>query len=164
MTGQPVWPIVERPVPTDSDVPGEKPYPTQPFPTKPPAFVDQGVSLDDANNLTPEIKAMAQEQMQKFRIGPIFTPPSLEGHAAAPGQGGGANWGGAAFDPGDRLSVRARQRRESASTGSAKNDGSDPLVGVDVLERVRGRRRRRDAAGRPAADRRRPTPCSRPSI
>ena len=53
VTGKPVWPIVERPVPTDSDVPGEKPYPTQPFPTKPPAFVDQGVSLEDANNLTP---------------------------------------------------------------------------------------------------------------
>ena len=56
VTGEPVWPIVERPVPTDSDVPGEKPYPTQPFPTKPPPFVAQGVSLDDANNLTPEIK------------------------------------------------------------------------------------------------------------
>src|SRR4026208_319305 len=51
VTGKPVWPIVERPVATDSDVPGEKPYPTQPFPTKPPAFVNQGVTLDDANNL-----------------------------------------------------------------------------------------------------------------
>ena len=98
VTGEPVWPIVERPVPTDSDVPGEKPYPTQPFPTKPPAFVAQGVSLDDANDLTPEIKAMAQEEMKKYRIGPLYTPPSLDGHAAAAGQGGGANWGGAAFD------------------------------------------------------------------
>lgn len=47
-TGKPVWPIVERRVPADSDVPGEKPHPTQPFPTQPPPFVEQGVSLDDA--------------------------------------------------------------------------------------------------------------------
>ena len=99
VTGKPVWPIVERPVPTDSDVPGEKPFPTQPFPTKPPPFVDQGVSLDDANNLTPEIKALAQEQMKKFRIGPIFTPPSLAARCSRRRQGGGAHWGGAAFDP-----------------------------------------------------------------
>src|SRR5438477_6585555 len=99
VTGKPVWPIVERAVPTDSNVPGEKPYATQPFPTRPPAFTDQGVSLEDANNLTPEITAMAQEQMRKFRIGPLYTPPSIEGTLQRPGQGGGANWGGAAFDP-----------------------------------------------------------------
>src|SRR5919197_12995 len=63
VTGKPVWPIVERAVPGDSDVPGEKPYPTQPFPTKPPAFVEQGVLLEDANNLTPEIKRMAEDQL-----------------------------------------------------------------------------------------------------
>ena len=79
VTGKPVWPIVERLVPADSNVPGEKPYATQPFPTRPPAFTDQGVSLEDANNLTPEIKAMAQEQMRKFRIGPLYTPPSQRG-------------------------------------------------------------------------------------
>ena len=62
--GKPVWPIVERAVDPKSNVPGEKPWPTQPVPTKPPAFVDQGLSLDDANNLTPEIHAMAQEQMK----------------------------------------------------------------------------------------------------
>ena len=98
VTGKPVWPIVERPVPTDSDVPGEKPYPTQPFPTKPLAFVEQGVLLEDANNLTPEIKAMAQQEMKKFRIGPMFTPPSLAGTLQRPSQGGGASWGGAAFE------------------------------------------------------------------
>ncbi|HKF66120.1 MAG TPA: PQQ-binding-like beta-propeller repeat protein, partial [Vicinamibacterales bacterium] len=88
VTGKPVWPIVERPVSIDSNVPGEKPYPTQPFPTKPPAFTDQGVSLDDANDLTPEIRKLAREQMMKFRIGPLFTPPSLEGTLQRPGQGG----------------------------------------------------------------------------
>ena len=134
VTGEPVWPIVERPVPTDSDVPGEKPYPTQPFPTKPPAFVDQGVSLEDANNLTPEIRAMAEDQMRKFRIGPLFTPPSLRGTLQQPAQGGGANWGGAAFDPATGyLFVRATRGVGLNQIG--KNDGSDPLVAVPYSNR-----------------------------
>ena len=130
VSGAPVWPIVERPVPTDTDVPGEKPYPTQPFPTKPRAFVDQGVTLEDANNLTPEIRKLAQEQMQKFRIGPMFTPPSLRGTLQRPSQGGGANWGGAAFDPETGyLIVRANNAIGVNAVG--KNNGSDPLVQVD---------------------------------
>jgi quinoprotein glucose dehydrogenase len=130
VTGTPVWPIVERPVPTETDVPGEKPYPTQPFPTKPRAFVDQGVTLEDANNLTPEIRKLAQEQMQKFRIGPMFTPPSLRGTLQRPSQGGGANWGGAAFDPETGyLIVRANNAIGVNAVG--KNNGSDPLVQVD---------------------------------
>ena len=76
MTGKPVWPIEERHVETYTDAPGEKPWPTQPFPTKPPAFAIQGVSLDDANDLTPDIKALAIEEMTRFRIGALFTPPS----------------------------------------------------------------------------------------
>ena len=129
VTGKPVWPIVERPVPADSDVPGEKPYPTQPFPSKPPSFVGQGVLLEDANSLTPEIKTMAQAQMQKFRIGPMFTPPSLKGTLQRPSQGGGANWGGAAFDPeSGYLFVRAAN--SVGVNRLAKNDGSDPLVAV----------------------------------
>jgi glucose dehydrogenase len=130
VTGTPVWPIVERPVPTDSDVPGEKPYQTQPFPTRPASFVDQGVSLDDANNLTPEIRKLAQEQMQKFRIGPIFTPPSLRGTLQRPSQGGGANWGGAAFDP-DTGYLIVRANNVIGVNRVGKNDGSNPLVGVD---------------------------------
>jgi quinoprotein glucose dehydrogenase len=127
VTGKPVWPIVERPVPTDSDVPGEKPFPTQPFPSMPPPFIEQGVSLDDANNLTPEIRTQAQAQMQKFRIGPIFTPPSLKGTLQRPGTNGGANWGGAAFDPvTGYLFVRAANLL--GVNRVAKNDGSDPLV------------------------------------
>jgi quinoprotein glucose dehydrogenase len=96
-TGEPVWPIEERPVDTNTDVPGEVPYPTQPFPTKPPAFAGQGTSLDDANDLTPEIHAMAVEEMKQFRLGPLFTPPSLEGTLMRPRESGGANWGGATF-------------------------------------------------------------------
>jgi quinoprotein glucose dehydrogenase len=98
MTGVPVWPIEERPVPA-SDVAGEHAWPTQPFPTKPPAISPQGVSLEDAFDLTPELKAEAQTEMKKFRIGPLFTPPSFKGTIMQPGLIGGANWGGAAFDP-----------------------------------------------------------------
>src|SRR5204862_4369334 len=71
---------------------------TQPVPTRPPAFSDQGVTLDDAFDATPELKAAAQKELQKFRIGPLFTPPSLRGTVQRPGLIGGANWGGAAFD------------------------------------------------------------------
>jgi len=100
VTGEPVWPIEERPVDTTTEVPGEVFYPTQPFPTKPSPFSGQGVSLEDANDLTPEIHALAVEEMQRFRLGPLFMPPSLqEGTLQRPGASGGANWGGAAFDP-----------------------------------------------------------------
>ena len=98
VTGKPVWPIEERPVPR-SDVPGEASWPTQPFPTKPPAFESQGVTLDDAFDATPELKAKAIAEMKKYQLGPIYTPPSLQGTIALPGVWGGANWGGGAFDP-----------------------------------------------------------------
>jgi quinoprotein glucose dehydrogenase len=130
VSGKPVWPIIERPVPTDSNVPNEKPYPTQPFPTKPPPFVDQGLTLEDANNLTPEIHRLAQEQMRKYRIGPMFTPPSLEGTLQRPSQGGGASWGGAAFDP-ETGFLFVRAANSVGLNRVAKNDGSDPLVAVE---------------------------------
>ncbi|MCC7415652.1 MAG: pyrroloquinoline quinone-dependent dehydrogenase [Acidobacteria bacterium] len=98
VTGDPVWPIEERPVP-QSDVPGEETSATQPFPTRPPAFTEQGVSLEDAFDLTPELKAEAQAAMSPFRMGPLYTPPSMEGTIVRPGVWGGANWGGGAFDP-----------------------------------------------------------------
>jgi quinoprotein glucose dehydrogenase len=130
VTGKPVWPIIERPVPTDSDVPGEKPYPTQPFPTKPPSFVDQGVSLSDANNLTPEIQAMARAQMDKFRIGPMFTPPSLRGTLQRPSQAGGASWGGAAVDP-ETGYLFVHAANQIGVNRVAKNNGSNKFVPVD---------------------------------
>ena len=130
VSGKPVWPIVERPVPTDSNVPNEKPYPTQPFPTKPPPFVNQGLTLEDANNLTPEIHRLAQEQMRKYRVGPMFTPPSLEGTLQRPSQGGGASWGGAAFDP-ETGYLFVRAANSVGLNRVAKNDGSDPLVAVE---------------------------------
>ena len=98
VTGKPVWPIVEQPVPP-SDVPGEKASPTQPIPTRPAPFEYQGSDASDLADFTPEIRAMAEKAMQGFRTGPLFTPPSLEGTITRPGTTGGANWGGAAVDP-----------------------------------------------------------------
>jgi len=103
-TGEPVWPIVERPVP-QSRVPSEKTSPTQPFPTKPPAFERQGVSEDDLIDFTPELRAEALEIARRHLMGPIFTPPieagenGLKGTLVLPSPAGGANWGGACFDP-----------------------------------------------------------------
>jgi len=103
-TGQPVWPIEERPVP-QSDVPGEKTSATQPFPTRPPAFDRQGVSLDDLIDFTPELKAEAVKLVSKYRLGPIFTPAVVskwDGPLATlmlPNMTGGANWQGGALDP-----------------------------------------------------------------
>ncbi|HEY3042810.1 MAG TPA: PQQ-binding-like beta-propeller repeat protein [Vicinamibacterales bacterium] len=106
MTGTPVWPIEERAVPT-SDTPGERTSPTQPFPTKPPPFDRQGVSVDDLIDFTPALRAEAIELVKQYRIGPVFTPPSVRGDGAGgirgtvqlPGSVGGADWQGGAFDP-----------------------------------------------------------------
>ena len=98
ITGTPVWPIEERPVPA-SDVPGEQAWPTQPMPTRPPPITPQGVTLDDAFDFTPELKTEAVAEMKRYRLGPLFTPPSLQGTLILPGILGGANWGGGAFDP-----------------------------------------------------------------
>jgi len=104
VTGQPVWPIEERPV-AKGDVPGEWYSPTQPFPTKPPAFDRQGVTLDDLIDFTPELKAEGAKLASRYKLGPIFTPPVVskwEGPLATlllPSVTGGANWQGGAYDP-----------------------------------------------------------------
>jgi quinoprotein glucose dehydrogenase len=103
-TGKPVWPIEERPVP-QSNVPGEKTAATQPFPTKPPPFARQGIAEDDIIDFTPEIKAEAKKVLAEYTYGPLFTPPTVvgengkKGTLIQPGAMGGANWGGAGFDP-----------------------------------------------------------------
>lgn len=104
VTGTPVWPIEERPVPA-STVPGEKASPTQPFPTKPPAFVRQGLTVDDLNDFTPELRAEAKAMADQYVYGQIFTPPPIlgaqgkKGLLQMPGWVGGADWNGGAFDP-----------------------------------------------------------------
>ena len=101
VTGKPVWPIVERPV-TASDVPGERASRTQPMPTRPAPFARQEVTEADLIDFTPELKRRALEVFRKYRSGPIFTPPSLEGTITIPGAIGGAGWGSTAFDPDTR--------------------------------------------------------------
>jgi len=105
-TGEPLWPIVERPVPR-SQVPGEKLASTQPFPTKPEPFELQGISINDLVDFTPELRRLAIEAVSQFEIGPLFNPPlhydNELGKTAAlwcPGGSGGANINGpAAADP-----------------------------------------------------------------
>jgi quinoprotein glucose dehydrogenase len=104
-TGAPVWPLEERPVP-ESDVPGERTSPTQPFPTKPPPYDRQGFGPNDVIDFTPALRAEAIAGIKQFRMGPIFTPPSLakaadgtRGTLMLPSATGGANWEGGSFDP-----------------------------------------------------------------
>jgi quinoprotein glucose dehydrogenase len=98
VTGKPVWPIVERPVPA-SDVPGERASLTQPMPSRPAAFTRQEVTENDLIDYTPELKRRALEIFRKYRAGPIFTPPSTQGTIVMPGSIGGAGWGSTAYDP-----------------------------------------------------------------
>jgi len=107
-TGEPVWPIEERPV-AKGDVPGEWYSPTQPFPTKPPAFDRQGVSLDDLIDFTPELKAEGAKLASLYKLGPLFTPPVVSkwegprGTLMLPSVTGGANWQGGSFDPESKI-------------------------------------------------------------
>lgn len=107
VTGKPVWPIEERPVPK-SNMPGEEAWPTQPFPTKPPAYDRQGFSEDDLIDFTPELHQRALEIASHYVMGPLYTPPSLrsddpkgkQGTIALPTDWGAGNWNTGAFDPG----------------------------------------------------------------
>ena len=104
LTGEPVWPIKELPVPP-STVPGERAHPTQPHPTWPLPFERQGMTEDDLIDFTPEIAAAARALAENFVMGPIFTPPIVQGAEGKratiflPGAGGGANFPGANVDP-----------------------------------------------------------------
>src|SRR6059036_152065 len=104
VSGQPVWPIDERPVPK-GDVPGEWYSPTQPFPTKPPAYARQAVTVDDLIDYTPELHAQALKAIEPFKNGPIFNPPvvsKIGGPVAGLTIGttnGGTNWPGGGYDP-----------------------------------------------------------------
>lgn len=134
VTGEPIWPIEERPVDTNTTVPGERMSPTQPFPTKPPAFEWQGVTEDNLINFTPELRAEALKVVEKFVIGPLFTPNIVAGAndkvamLQLPGAAGGANWPGASIDPesgmlyvqsGTRISPMALMKMDPARSDLA---------------------------------------------
>lgn len=97
-TGDPVFPVEERPVPPSS-VPGEEAWPTQPIPTRPPSLVRTAIYETDLTRITPESHAAALQQFHKYRTGGLYTPASLTGTITTPGHQGGVEWGGAAIDP-----------------------------------------------------------------
>ena len=106
VTGEPVWPIEERPVPA-GNVPGEWYAPTQPFPTKPQPFDQQGITVDDLIDFTPALRREAEAILARYVSGPLFTPPTIieevpggtRGTIQVPGLVGGADWSGAGVDP-----------------------------------------------------------------
>ena len=118
VTGQPVWPIEERPVPK-GDVPGEWYAATQPFVTKPAPYDLQGVSIDDLIDFTPELRAEAVKLVSRYKIGPLFTPPPVSkwegprGLIMIPSSTGGANWPGQQVD-------RLRRHGDVRSAGQSR--------------------------------------------
>ena len=104
VTGKPIWPMPEKPVEV-GNVPGEWYSPTQPIPTKPPAYSRNGVSIDDLIDFTPALREKAKQDVAKYHLGPVFTPPTaskLEGPLGTLTMGtasGGTNWPGGSYDP-----------------------------------------------------------------
>ena len=131
LTGEPIWPIVERPVP-QGDVPNEWYSPTQPFPTRPAAFDRQGFTEDDMIDWTPELRALALESVEGFRLSPsIYSPPSLQdapdgtrGLLSLPSSTGGSNWESSAFDPETGI-LYVPSRTQLQVLALAKNPDSD---------------------------------------
>jgi quinoprotein glucose dehydrogenase len=136
-TGQPVWPMPEVPVPP-SDVPGEKASPTQPMPSKPPAFDVQGLTVDNLIDFTPELRAEAVKLISQYRYGALYTPPSLivpggnRGTILVPGYGGGANWHSGAADP-ETGFVYVGSQTSPNVLGLNKNDPKTSGVDADYI-------------------------------
>ena len=135
VTGQPVWPIEERAVPK-STVPGEEPWPTQPFPTRPPAYDRQGVTEADLIDFTPELHKRALEIAGHYLMGPLFAPPSVRsddpegnrGTLVLPGGWGAGNWNTGAFDPETGM-YYAVSMTQLGSYGIVKNpDPENPML------------------------------------
>jgi quinoprotein glucose dehydrogenase len=131
VTGKPLWPIEERPVP-QSDVPGEATWPTQPFPARPAPFAKQGFSPDDVIDFTPEVKAAALAEIASYRTGPLFTPPSLQGTVVMPGAIGGSGWGGAAVDP-ETGWLYVKATNSPAAYALRKNDSPSDTVDAPYM-------------------------------
>jgi quinoprotein glucose dehydrogenase len=135
VTGKPVWPIEERPVPK-STVLGEEAYPTQPFPTKPPPYDRQGVSESDLIDFTPELHKQALEIVSHYVMGPLYTPPSVrsdepdgkKGTLVLPGGWGSGNWNTSAFDPETGM-YYAVSMTQMGSYGLIRNpDSESPML------------------------------------
>ena len=129
-TGQPIWPIVEKPV-EKGTVPGEWYAPTQPFPTKPPAYDRQGTSINDLIDFTPALRSEATMLAARYKLGPMFTPPVVsrpEGPLATltlATAGGGSNWPGGSYDPETHIVYVASQTLATALGLVPPGDKSD---------------------------------------
>jgi quinoprotein glucose dehydrogenase len=136
VTGEPLWPIEERPVPR-SDMTGEETWPTQPFPLKPPPFARQTFTEKDLSPFIddPRERARFRDEIQSARNEGMFTPPGLGNTVEMPGNNGGANWGGAAVDPKNgtlyvvskdlpaMLKLELENTRKASPTDSAEQQG-----------------------------------------
>jgi quinoprotein glucose dehydrogenase len=138
VTGQPVWPIEERPVP-QSDVPGEKTSPTQPFPTKPPAYARQAITVDELIDYTPALRDEALALVKNYRMGPMFLPAVVSKVGGPLASltigtlGGGTNWPGASYDP-ETHTVFA----EAANAGVSPLGLVEPPKGFSDIRYVAG--------------------------
>jgi quinoprotein glucose dehydrogenase len=128
-TGKPIWPIVEKKAP-QGDIPGEWYSPTQPFPTKPPAYDVQGITENDLIDFTPALRAEAVALTKNYRMGPLFTPASIWsedgtwGTLTAPNATGGANWPGGSYDPESHI-VYIYSKTEADVDSSIKNTNTE---------------------------------------
>ena len=139
VSGEPVWPIEERPVPR-GDVPGETYSPTQPFPTKPPAYARNFVNIpDDIIDFTPELRAQALSQLSRYKPGPLFNPPilgrndGLLGSLSIGNLGGGTNWPGGGYDPETRIAFLP-----ASNAGINTHSLVTPPAGFSDIRYVRG--------------------------
>jgi len=134
VTGEPLWPIEERPVPR-SDMPGEQTWPTQPFPTKPPPFARQKFTVNDLSPyLSAEERAKFRDEILSARNEGLFTPPGQRNTIQMPGNNGGANWGGAAVDP-TRGALFVVSKDLPAMLRLAKNPEADKALAASAGER-----------------------------
>ncbi|HEV7693725.1 MAG TPA: hypothetical protein VGO52_23015, partial [Hyphomonadaceae bacterium] len=156
-TGEPLWPIEERPVPK-SDVPGEEAWPTQPYPTLPKPFDRQGITTDDLLDFTPALRAAAIEAVKLWRLPQLYTPPSLanapdgtRGMLRLPHSLGGGNWEGGAYDPDtgmlyvgsmtqiQPIGLALQPEGSDVAYGSGSTGGAPNVRGLPVIKPPWGR-------------------------
>ena len=147
VTGEPIWPIEERPVPTKTDVPGEQLWPTQPFPTSPPPFARQRFTADDINPylLTPAEQEQFKERVSKARNEGLFTPIGFSEVIHMPGNNGGSNFGSTSANPTDGTVyvisydipaiMRLLTPQEAAARGGRGGGGAGAGPGLGVFQR-----------------------------
>jgi quinoprotein glucose dehydrogenase len=147
VTGKPVWPIEERPVPTKTEVPGEEVWPTQPFPTAPPPFARQKYTVEDLNPylLTDEQREQFRQRIAKARNEGLFTPIGFGEAIHMPGNNGGSNFGSTSSNPSDGTVyvisydipaiMRLLTPEEEAARGGRGGRGGAGGAGLAVFQR-----------------------------